>query len=60
MKSYAMTLNLKDDPEIIEKYKRHHRAVWPEVLEGLRRIRINKMKIFFAWAQVVHVSGSLR
>ena len=46
MKSYAMTLNLKDDAGIIERYKDYHRAVWPEVLEGLRGIGISGMKIF--------------
>jgi L-rhamnose mutarotase len=41
-----MTLNLKDDAEIINKYKEYHRAVWPEVLDGLRGLGISKMKIF--------------
>lgn len=46
MKSFAMTLNLKDEPTTIEKYKEYHRAVWPEVVEGLQNIGISKMKIF--------------
>ena len=46
MKSFAMALNLKDDPRTIEVYKERHRAVWPEVLDGLRSIGISKMKIF--------------
>ena len=46
MKSYGMTLNLRDDPAVIAKYKEYHRAVWPEVLAALRRIGISKMKIF--------------
>lgn len=46
MKTFAMTLNLKDDPKVIEKYVEYHRAVWPEVLESLRGIGISKMKIF--------------
>ena len=46
MKSFAMALNLKDDRQKIEEYKEYHRAVWPEVLEGLRGIGISKMKIF--------------
>ena len=39
MKSYGMTLNLRDDSAVIAKYKEYHRAVWPEVLAGLRRKR---------------------
>ena len=46
MKSFAMTLNLREDASAIEKYKEYHREVWPEVLEGLRGVGISKMKIF--------------
>ena len=46
MKSFAMALDLKDDAGIIEVYKEYHRAVWPEVLEGLKNTGISKMKIF--------------
>jgi len=46
MKSFAMALDLRDDAAAIEKYKEYHRAVWDEVLDGLRSIGIRKMKIF--------------
>ena len=46
MKSYAMTLNLKEGPGVIEKYREHHRAVWSAVLAGLRSIGISRMRIF--------------
>ena len=46
MKSFAMTLDLRDDPEVIAEYRRYHREVWPEVIEGLRSVGILKMKIF--------------
>ena len=46
MKSYAMTLNLKDDPDLIERYKEYHRAVWPEVIASLQGLGIKKMRIF--------------
>ena len=46
MKSYAMALDLRDDAETIERYKEYHRAVWPEVLDGLKSLGISKMKIF--------------
>ena len=46
LKSFAMTLSLKDDPDVIEEYKKYHRAVWPEVLAGLRNIGVSRMKIF--------------
>ena len=46
MKSFAQVLDLKNDPEIIERYEEYHRAVWPEVLEALRGIGIHRMEIF--------------
>src|SRR5215213_8872724 len=46
MKSYAKTLLLQDDPAKIEDYKRHHAAVWPEVLAALRESGVTGMKIW--------------
>lgn len=46
MKSFAQALDLKDDPEIIAKYEEYHRNVWPEVLEALKGIGIERMEIF--------------
>ncbi len=46
MKQYARTLNLKDDPTIIQRYVDYHRAVWPEVERGLRAIGIERMLIW--------------
>ena len=43
---YVLALDLKDDPAAIEEYKRHHGAVWPEVLASLRRIGIRDMDIY--------------
>ena len=35
MKRYCFALDLKEDPELIEEYKRYHTAehIWPKVLE---------------------------
>ena len=46
MKHYGLTLNLKDDPEIIRKYKEYHNNPWREPLQGLRDIGVLDMKIF--------------
>ena len=46
MQSYGLTLLLKDDPEVIERYKRYHRDAWPEVITRLREIGITQMKIY--------------
>ena len=46
MKEYALTLNLKDDPQTIAAYTEYHRNVWPEVLQCLKAIGITKMNIY--------------
>ena len=46
MRSFGLALNLKNDPQAIEKYKSHHRNVWPEVETALKRVGITSMKIF--------------
>ncbi len=46
MKVFAQTLDLKPDPQRIAEYDRRHEAVWPEVLQGLRAIGIEQMRIF--------------
>jgi L-rhamnose mutarotase len=46
MKFYGLTLNLKDDPQIIAQYKEYHRNPWPEPLAGLGEVGVLDMKIF--------------
>lgn len=46
MKRYCQTLELRDDPEMIEQYCEAHRHVWPEIIEGQRQVGILDMQIF--------------
>ena len=46
MKRYCQTLDLRDDPEMIEKYVEAHSQVWPEVQTGIREVGILDMQIF--------------
>lgn len=41
---YAMTVGLK--PEAEEEYKRYHAAVWPGVLETIRKCNIRNYSIY--------------
>jgi L-rhamnose mutarotase len=43
---YVLTLDLVDDPDKMETYIRHHRAVWPEVLRSLRKVGVLQMEIY--------------
>ena len=46
MRSFGLALNLKNDPDAVEKYKSYHQNVWPEVETALKRVGITSMKIF--------------
>jgi L-rhamnose mutarotase len=46
MRSYGLTLLLVDDPASIERYKEHHRSVWPEVVARLAEVGITQMRIY--------------
>lgn len=46
MKRYCQTLELRDDPELIEKYVEAHAHVWPEIIEGQRQVGILDMQIY--------------
>jgi L-rhamnose mutarotase len=45
-KKHVLVLDLKPDPALIESYKAHHRNVWPENLEGIRRSGITLMELW--------------
>ncbi|WP_409070390.1 L-rhamnose mutarotase [Aliifodinibius sp. S!AR15-10] len=45
-KRYCKTLTLKDDPELIEEYKRVHQNVWPEIKQGMKEVGILNMEIY--------------
>lgn len=46
---YCLALDLKDDPDFIQKYKEHHTNVWPEILESIRDSGIREMEIFLVY-----------
>jgi L-rhamnose mutarotase len=41
-----MSLALRDDPDVIARYKREHAAAWPAVLARLRGVGITEMRIY--------------
>lgn len=48
IKRYCKTLELKDDPSLIEEYKKVHApgAAWPEITRGMREVGILDMEIY--------------
>lgn len=47
-KRYCKTLRLKDDPTLIEEYKKVHApgAAWPEITQGMKDVGIVDMEIY--------------
>lgn len=47
-KRYCKTLMLKDDPKLIEDYKKVHApgASWPEITQGMKEVGILDMEIY--------------
>lgn len=43
---FCLTLDLKNDPKLIEGYKRYHRDVWPEIVKSIRDSGILDMEIY--------------
>ncbi len=46
MKRYCQTLELRDDPAMIDRYVEAHAHVWPEVQKGIREVGILDMQIY--------------
>ena len=45
-KRYCLTLDLKDDPNLITTYKRYHESVWPEITRSIKDSGIEDMEIY--------------
>ena len=45
---YCLTLDLQDDPALIEEYKHWHKSehIWPEIPDGIRSVGIQNMQIY--------------
>ena len=46
LKRYCLTLDLKEDAQLIKEYERHHQAVWPEILQSIKGGGIKEMEIY--------------
>jgi L-rhamnose mutarotase len=52
---FVLTLDLKDDPQVVRAYRRHHRAAWPEVLRSLRRVGVRELDIYALGRRLVMI-----
>ena len=55
MSRHVFTVNLRDEPHIVEAYLRHHREVWPEVQASLRAVGVEQMDIYLLGRSLVMI-----
>lgn len=46
MKRYSLTLDLKNEPELIWQYEQIHKKVWPEIISSIKESGIENMEIY--------------
>ena len=46
MKRFCLTVDLKDDAELIAEYEAYHREVWPEIKKSILDSGITNMEIY--------------
>ena len=61
-KRYCKTLALKNDPELIEAYKKIHApgAAWPEITQGMKEVGIIDMEIYIHNNQLFMIMDTIR
>jgi L-rhamnose mutarotase len=43
---YCLTLDLKDDPNLIAEYKRYHERIWPEITQSIKDAGVRDLEIY--------------
>jgi L-rhamnose mutarotase len=43
---HCLTLDLKDDPELIAEYKRYHEKIWPEITQSIKDAGVHGLEIY--------------
>jgi L-rhamnose mutarotase len=46
MKRFCLTLDLKDDPNLIAEYRKYHESIWPEISASLKHSDIEDAEIY--------------
>jgi len=60
-KRYCKSLELKEDPELIETYKKVHAkgAAWPEITNGIREVGIIDMEIYISGTRLFMIMDTI-
>ncbi len=54
-KRYCLTLDLKDDPQLIAEYKRYHQKIWPEITQSIKDAGIENLEIYLLGTRMLMV-----
>ena len=46
MNRYCLSLDLKNDPQLIKEYEEYHKAIWPEIITSIKEAGILSMEIY--------------
>jgi L-rhamnose mutarotase len=49
---YCFALDLKDDPNLIAQYRKHHQDVWPEIIQSIRSAGIEEVEIWLVGSRL--------
>jgi L-rhamnose mutarotase len=49
---YCLALDLRDDPDLIAKYRRYHEKIWPEITRSIKDAGIEDMEIYLHGARL--------
>ncbi|HKV24098.1 MAG TPA: L-rhamnose mutarotase [Candidatus Acidoferrum sp.] len=52
---YCLALDLKDDPQLVVEYKRHHEKIWPEITRSIKDAGIQDMQIYLTGTRLFMV-----
>ena len=57
MKRYVQTMDLKDEPALIARYRRAHsrEESWQEIRDGIRQVGILEMEVYILGARLVMI-----
>ena len=60
-KRFCKTLELNDDPQLIEEYKRVHARgnAWPEITQGMKEVGIVDMEIYIVGTRLFMVMDTV-
>jgi L-rhamnose mutarotase len=52
---FCLTLDLKDDPQLIAEYRRYHEEIWPEMTRSIKDSGIEALEIYLLGARMFMV-----